>query len=76
MPSLKKISGFEMVKILCNRFGFSARMQKGSHIFLAREADSGTIGCVVPLHDELKLGTMKGILKQARVSEDEFAAAQ
>ena len=30
----------------------------------------GQIGCVVPIHRELKLGTLSGILKQAKVSQE------
>jgi predicted RNA binding protein YcfA (HicA-like mRNA interferase family) len=75
MSGLKKVSGYDMVKILCNKFVFSTRRQKGSHVFLSKERAGITVGCVVPMHDELKIGTVKGILKQARVSEDEFAAA-
>lgn len=76
MPRLKKLSGYELTKILCNEFGFSAKRQKGSHVILVREDVTGKIGCVVPLHSELKLGTLKGILKQARISEEEFAEHQ
>ncbi len=32
----------------------------------------GAVGCVVPQHSELKIGTLSGILKQAGVSADEF----
>ena len=32
----------------------------------------GDIGCVVPLHRELKVGTLSGILKQAQVTIEEF----
>jgi predicted RNA binding protein YcfA (HicA-like mRNA interferase family) len=32
-------------------------------------------GCVVPLHKELKIGTLSGILKQAGVSVNEFIDA-
>jgi predicted RNA binding protein YcfA (HicA-like mRNA interferase family) len=66
---LKKISGKDCVKILCNKFGFKAVRQKGSHIILKKEG----VGTVVPLHKELKLGTLKGILELAKVKEDEFA---
>jgi predicted RNA binding protein YcfA (HicA-like mRNA interferase family) len=31
-------------------------------------------GCVVPLHKEIKVGTLAGILRQAEVSPDEFVA--
>jgi predicted RNA binding protein YcfA (HicA-like mRNA interferase family) len=76
MPKLRKLSGREVVKILCNRFGFSTKRQKGSHVLLVKESKHGKTGCVVPMHKELKIGTLKGILKQACVSEEEFAKYQ
>jgi len=35
----------------------------------------GSTGCVVPLHAELKVGTLAGVLRQAEVSPDEFIEA-
>jgi len=32
-------------------------------------------GCVVPLHAELAIGTLRGILRQAGVTVEEFNAA-
>ena len=32
----------------------------------------GSSGTVIPLHRELKIGTLSGILRQASVSADEF----
>jgi len=75
MPALRKVSGRELVKILCNKFGFIAKKQKGSHVVLVKEYEHGKVGCVVPLHGELKIGTLKGILKQACISGEEFADA-
>jgi predicted RNA binding protein YcfA (HicA-like mRNA interferase family) len=34
--------------------------------------DESEIGCVVPVHRELKIGTLRGILKQAQVTIKEF----
>jgi len=73
MPLLRKLSGRELVKILCNKFEFKTLRQKGSHVILIKESFEGKIGCVVPIHSELKIGTLKGILKQARISEEEFS---
>ena len=73
MPKLKRISGKECVKILCNKFGFYVKRQTGSHIILRKEAPGGTIGTVVPNHRELKPGTLKGLLELAKVAEEEFA---
>ncbi len=72
MPRFKKLSGHEVVKILCNKFDFKVSGRKGSHVRLSKQTDSGKTGCVIPMHPELKTGTLKGILRQAGISEDEF----
>ena len=76
MRKLKKISGKDCVKILCNKFGFTTARQKGSHIVLRKETPEGAIGTVVPNHKELKIGTLKGVLELAKVEEEEFAKYQ
>jgi predicted RNA binding protein YcfA (HicA-like mRNA interferase family) len=73
MLKLKKISGKECVKVLCNKFGFVIVRQRGSHMILKKETVDGKIGTVVPNHPELKLGTLKAILEQAKVNEEAFA---
>ena len=75
MP-LKKISGKDCVKILCNKFGFKIKRQRGSHIILRKETPEGAIGTVVPNHAELKIGTLKGVLELAKVSEEDFEKYQ
>jgi predicted RNA binding protein YcfA (HicA-like mRNA interferase family) len=70
MPKLPHVSGKEAVKAL-ERLGFAQVRQKGSHLILRR----GPSGCVIPLHREIKVGTLSGILKQAGVSTDEFVGA-
>jgi len=32
----------------------------------------GKVGTVVPLHDELKPGTLRGVLKLAKIDPDDF----
>lgn len=76
LSQLKKISGRECIKILCNKFGFNAIRQKGSHVILAKETPAGKVGTVVPMHKELKLPTLKNILKLAKISEEEFLKYQ
>ena len=76
MPKLKKLSGRELVKLLCNKFRFAVKRQKGSHVILIKDDGSRKAGCVVPLHKELKIGTLKGILEQAKISEEEFSKHQ
>ncbi|HNY35134.1 MAG TPA: type II toxin-antitoxin system HicA family toxin [Methanothrix soehngenii] len=73
MQKLRGVSGEIVVKILCNRFGFAVSGQSGSHVRLSKITAQGKIGTVVPMHDELKPGTLKSILKLAGVNADEFA---
>ena len=67
MPKLPRISGAETIRRL-ERLGFGVVRQRGSHIVMRR----GAVGCVVPAHRELKVGTLAGVLRQARVSPEEF----
>jgi predicted RNA binding protein YcfA (HicA-like mRNA interferase family) len=71
MPRLRRVSGEEAVRAL-ERLGFRRVRQRGSHVVLRRETAQGPIGCVVPLHRELAVGALHGILQQARLSPDEF----
>jgi len=71
MPKLRRVSGQEAIRAL-ERLGFSQIRQRGSHVVLKRQTPEGEVGCVVPLHRELAIGTLRGILKQARVTLDEF----
>lgn len=70
MPELSRISGDEAIKIL-KKLGFHEARQKGSHVVLRRDGK----GCVIPRHKELALGTLRGALRQAGVSVDEFMTA-
>jgi len=72
MPKLRKVSGKELVKVLCNKLGFKISGKSGSHVRLSKQIQEGKIGTVVPLHKELKIGTLKGILRLAKVSEEEI----
>ncbi len=68
MPKLPRASGGEAVRVL-GRLGFHPVRQRGSHVIL-RHVDGR--GCVVPLHRELKVGTLAGVLRQAGVSTNDF----
>ena len=71
MPKLPRISSKEAIRSL-ERLGFEQVRQTGSHVVMKKETEEGKIGCVVPLHQELKVGTLSGILKQAQVTVEEF----
>ena len=69
MPDLPSISGKEAVKVF-NRLGFNAVRQRGSHIVLRKNSH----GCVIPLHKSLAKGTLRGAIKQAGLSVEDFLA--
>jgi predicted RNA binding protein YcfA (HicA-like mRNA interferase family) len=54
------------------KLGFERVRQRGSHVVLKKQTSEGAVGCVVPLHRELAIGTLRGILKQAGVTPEEF----
>ena len=73
MPRLRKVSGKNVVKVLCNKFDFEISGRSGSHVRLSKMTPKGKVGTVVPLHKDLKIGTLRGVLKLANVDVDEFA---
>lgn len=70
MPKLPRVSGAEVQRAL-ERLGFIKLRQSGSHVVMRR----GAKGCVVPMHSELKVGTLAGLLRQAEVEPEEFIEA-
>jgi len=72
LPHLKPVSGEVTIKILCNKFGFSVSGHSGSHVRLSKICADEKTGTVVPLHDELKPGTLRGVLRLAKIDTDEF----
>jgi predicted RNA binding protein YcfA (HicA-like mRNA interferase family) len=71
MPKMPRISSREVIRAL-ERLGFEQIRQSGSHVVMKKETEEGEIGCVVPVHRELKVGTLSSILKQAQVTVEEF----
>jgi predicted RNA binding protein YcfA (HicA-like mRNA interferase family) len=75
MPKLPRVSGRRVVAAL-ERLGFVRVRSRGSHLVMTRSRpDVGRAVCVVPLHDEVAVGTLRGVLRQAGVSADEFIGA-
>lgn len=64
-PKLKRLSGAEVVEIL-RSFNFQPISQRGSHIKLRRLGDRNEKQTItIPLHDELDIGTLRAIIRQA-----------
>ena len=72
VSKLGKLSGIKIIKILVKQFGFETVRQTGSHVILRKLVGREKIVTVVPLHKEVKTGTLLGVLELARISREEF----
>ena len=70
MAELPRISGNNAIKIF-ESLGFKVVRQKGSHVVLRKDDR----GCVIPVHRELAIGTLRSVIKQAGITADEFINA-
>ena len=60
----------DIIKAL-QKLGFTVARQSGSQVVLKRNG----VGCVLPNHKEVKIGTVNGLLRQAGVTAQEFERA-
>ena len=65
----KTFSGKDVVKAL-RRKGFVVDHQRGSHIFMHNLEKN--ISVLIPLHKEIKKGTLNNIIKKAGLTIDEL----
>lgn len=70
MDKLPILSGREIIKIL-GKAGFYFHHQKGSHIVLRSDKAPFT-RVVVPDHKTVKRGMLRGIIREAGLSREEF----
>lgn len=69
MPPLPGVSGREVVAAL-ERCGFVVHHQTGSHVIMRQHTEGRRTD--VPLHRELKRGTLRAILRQAGLTVAEL----
>ncbi len=70
MSRLPAVSARDVVRAL-QRAGFEPDRQRGSHLLLKRAA----LRVTVPMHrGDLKRGTVRAIVEQAGMTEEEFRA--
>jgi predicted RNA binding protein YcfA (HicA-like mRNA interferase family) len=70
---LRALSGQEVCAIL-ERHGFTRVRQRGSHIVMQRATAGETTTVPVPDHKELRIGTLRSIVRQSGVPRSEFEA--
>ena len=73
MPKMKPVSGIKVVKAL-GEAGFQVVGRRGSHVRLKKKTQNTFYIVIVPLHPEIKKGTLKSILRQSGLSDEEFNA--
>jgi predicted RNA binding protein YcfA (HicA-like mRNA interferase family) len=71
VPKLGIFSGDEVCRILKSH-GFRRVRQKGSHAIMQMETEGSTITVPVPLHRELKIGTLQSIIRQSGLGRAPF----
>ena len=69
MTKLPVISGDECIRAL-ERAGFRVTRQRGSHMIMRRDEPFARTS--VPKHKTLKPGTLRGIIKDAELTVEEF----
>ena len=71
MPKRKVFSGQSACDLL-GQHGFVSVRQKGSHRVMQKKEGSGTITVPIPMHKELKPGTLGSIIRQSRLDRSLF----
>lgn len=71
MRRLRPLSGDEVCRIL-EQHGFERVRQRGSHVVMQKRTAEGTTTVPVPLHEELRQGTMHSIIRQSGVPRGSF----
>ena len=72
---LPVLSGLDVIKKL-KKCGFIATRQKGSHVRLGKSLRGEIIKVTVPLHAELKKGTLARIIKDAGLTPEELVTLE
>jgi predicted RNA binding protein YcfA (HicA-like mRNA interferase family) len=67
------ISGKQAIKILQSK-GFVVSRQRDSHVVLVNQSGNSKLTTVVPMHKELKKGTIRSIAKLAGLDAKVFGS--
>ena len=68
MPKLPVVSGDKCIKAL-GKCGYIKDHQKGSHMIMVKP---GCLPITVPRHDELDVGLLRAIIRQANLTVKQF----
>jgi predicted RNA binding protein YcfA (HicA-like mRNA interferase family) len=68
---LRTLSGPELIRIL-KKVGFSIISQRGSHVKMRKVTEDIRITTIIPRHKEIDTGTLAEIIRQSKMTRDEF----
>jgi predicted RNA binding protein YcfA (HicA-like mRNA interferase family) len=68
---LPQISGKDLINIF-TKLGFVVVRQRGSHVQLEKIVGIEVIKLTVPMHQQLKRGTLSHIIKASKIDEKEL----
>ena len=71
MPKFKVFSGASLCRLL-EQHGFVNVRQRGSHRVMQQKSLQGTITVPVPMHAEIKIGTLLSIMRQSGIARAQF----
>jgi predicted RNA binding protein YcfA (HicA-like mRNA interferase family) len=71
LGKLRRLSGREVCAIL-SKHGFVEVRQKGSHVVMQKSLSDSTVTVPVPLHSEVRIGTLQSIIRQSGIPRSEF----
>jgi predicted RNA binding protein YcfA (HicA-like mRNA interferase family) len=69
MAQLPTLSGTEVVKVF-ERHGWEFVRQSGSHMILVKDGEIASLS--IPKHREVAKGTLRGLIRSANLTIDEF----
>lgn len=72
MPPLPVLSGAEVIRIF-EKFGWQVVRRKGSHVVMTKHGQIVTLS--IPDHKEVARGTLRGLIKMAGLTIDQFCSA-
>ena len=71
MGKLRVLSGQE-VRAILERHGFVCVRQRGSHMIMQLATADSTVTVPVPDHKQVRMGTLRSIIRQSGVPRSEF----
>jgi predicted RNA binding protein YcfA (HicA-like mRNA interferase family) len=68
---LRVFSGKDLCRLL-SQHGFEQVRQRGSHAVMQKRTANSTVTVPVPMHDEIRIGTLQSIIRQSGLARQLF----